>query len=182
MNEEQINAARAAYQRDPETACQAMLGCSAEEMFVTALRGCNQHKHKPGCPDAEGGGGDAPIKKSNNDVYWLYNNSDGKMEPVSEDEMNDFIDQGLTTATITSDENGLTIEAGEDKRTLKFGSEKNAKEDLSRQREFIAKAFGSFNWERDGKQVYDDDALDKVIKMAKHNKSVSLAVFGDWED
>lgn len=56
MNEETIQAARAAFKRDPETACQAMLGCSAEEMFVTALRGCNQHKHKPGCPDAEGGG------------------------------------------------------------------------------------------------------------------------------
>lgn len=54
MNEETIQAARAAFKRDPETACQAMLGCSAEEMFVTALRGCNQHKHKPGCPDAEG--------------------------------------------------------------------------------------------------------------------------------
>lgn len=57
MNEEQINAARAAYQRDPETACQALLGCSSEELFITALRGCNQHKHKPGCPDANGGGG-----------------------------------------------------------------------------------------------------------------------------
>ena len=179
MNEETIQAAREAFKRDPETACRAMLDCSSEELFVQALKGCNQYGHKPGCPDADGGGGD---KKSNNDVYWLYNNSDGKMEPVSEDEMNDFIDQGLTTATITSDENGLTIEAGEDKRTLKFGSGKNAQEDLSRQREFIAKAFGSFNWERDGKQFYDDDALDKVIKMAKHNKSVSLAVFGDWED
>ena len=57
MNEEQIKAAREAFKRDKETACQALLGCSAEEMFVTALRGCNQHKHKPGCPDANGGGG-----------------------------------------------------------------------------------------------------------------------------
>lgn len=54
MNEEQINAAREAFTRDPETACQALLGCSAEEMFITALRGCNQHKHKPGCPDYDG--------------------------------------------------------------------------------------------------------------------------------
>lgn len=57
MNEEQIKAAKAAWQRDPETAAQALLGMSAEEIFVTALRGCNQHKHKPGCPDAEGGAG-----------------------------------------------------------------------------------------------------------------------------
>lgn len=55
MNEETIQAARAAFKRDPETACRAMLGCSAEEMFVTALKGCNQHAHKPGCPEAEGG-------------------------------------------------------------------------------------------------------------------------------
>lgn len=54
MNEETIQAARSAFKRNPEDACRAMLGCSAEEMFVTALRGCNQHKHKPGCPDADG--------------------------------------------------------------------------------------------------------------------------------
>ena len=64
MNEETIQAARAAFKRDPETACQAMLGCSAEEMFVTALRGCNQHKHKPGCPDADGGGDKSWADKS----------------------------------------------------------------------------------------------------------------------
>lgn len=55
MNEEQIKAAKAAWQRDPETAAQALLGMSAEEVFVQAIRGCNQHKHKQGCPDAEGG-------------------------------------------------------------------------------------------------------------------------------
>ena len=55
MNEKSIQAAREAFNRDPETACQALLGCSAEEMFITALRGCNQHKHMPGGPDAEGG-------------------------------------------------------------------------------------------------------------------------------
>lgn len=49
MNEEQIQAAREAFNRDPETACQAMLGCSSEELFVQALKGCNQYGHKPGC-------------------------------------------------------------------------------------------------------------------------------------
>ena len=68
MNEEQINAARAAYQRDPETACQAMLGCSSEELFVEALRGCNQHGHKQGCPEAEGGGG------------WLNKSTEDKLK------------------------------------------------------------------------------------------------------
>ena len=56
MNEEQIKAAKAAWQRDPDTAAQALLGMSAEEVFVQALKGCNQHAHKPGCPDANGSG------------------------------------------------------------------------------------------------------------------------------
>ena len=34
----------------------ALLGKSSEEVFIEALRGCNQHKHKPGCPDADGVG------------------------------------------------------------------------------------------------------------------------------
>lgn len=58
MNEEMIQAAREAWRRDPESAARAILGCSAEELFceaVKAARGCNQHAHKPGCPDAEGG-------------------------------------------------------------------------------------------------------------------------------
>ena len=63
MNEEQINAARAAYQRDPDTACQAMLGCSSEELFVEALRGCNQHGHVPGCPHR---------KKTREDAFSEY--------------------------------------------------------------------------------------------------------------
>lgn len=54
MNEEQIQAARAAFARDPEAACVALLGKAPEEVFIEALRGCNQHKHKPGCPDAGG--------------------------------------------------------------------------------------------------------------------------------
>lgn len=54
MTEETIQAARRAWANDPEAAAQALLGCSAEELFITALRGCNQHKHKPGCPDADG--------------------------------------------------------------------------------------------------------------------------------
>ena len=53
MTEETIQAARRAWANDPEAAAQALLGCSAEELFITALRGCNQHKHKPGCPDAD---------------------------------------------------------------------------------------------------------------------------------
>ena len=64
MTDEQIQAARAAFKRNPEDACRAMLGCSAEEMFVTALRGCNQHKHKPGCPEADGGGDKSWADKS----------------------------------------------------------------------------------------------------------------------
>lgn len=55
MNEEQIKAAKAAWQRDPDTAAKALLGMIAEEVFIQAIRGCNQHSHKPGCPDAEGG-------------------------------------------------------------------------------------------------------------------------------
>ena len=58
MNEETIQAAREAWRRDPESAARAILGVSAEELFceaVKAAKGCNQHKHKPGCPDAEGG-------------------------------------------------------------------------------------------------------------------------------
>lgn len=55
MNEEQIKAAKAAWQRDPDTAAKALLGMIAEEVFIQAIRGCNQHNHKPGCPDADGG-------------------------------------------------------------------------------------------------------------------------------
>lgn len=54
MNEEQIKAAKAAWQRDPDTAAKALLGMIAEEVFIQAIRGCNQHAHKPGCPDADG--------------------------------------------------------------------------------------------------------------------------------
>lgn len=49
MNEEQIKAAKAAWQRDPDTAAKALLGMIAEEVFIQAIRGCNQHAHKPGC-------------------------------------------------------------------------------------------------------------------------------------
>lgn len=63
MNEETIQAARRAWANDPEAAAQALLGCSAEELFITALRGCNQHGHKPGCPEAEGGGSIKPGEK-----------------------------------------------------------------------------------------------------------------------
>ncbi len=51
MNEEQIKAAKAAWQRDPETAAQALLGMSAEEVFIHAIRGCNQHIHAKGFAD-----------------------------------------------------------------------------------------------------------------------------------
>lgn len=54
MNAEQIQAARAAFARDPEAACVALLGKAPEEVFIEALRGCNQHAHKPGCPEAGG--------------------------------------------------------------------------------------------------------------------------------
>jgi predicted metal-binding protein len=58
MNDEMIQAARAAFKKNPEAACKAILGCSPDELFceaVKAARGCNQHGHKPGCPDAVGG-------------------------------------------------------------------------------------------------------------------------------
>lgn len=54
MNDEQIKAAKAAWQRDPDTAAKALLGMIAEEVFIQAIRGCNQHAHKPGCPDYDG--------------------------------------------------------------------------------------------------------------------------------
>lgn len=63
MNEEQIQAARAAFARDPEAACVALLGKAPEEVFIEALRGCNQHKHKPGCPHR---------KKFRDDAYAEY--------------------------------------------------------------------------------------------------------------
>ena len=55
MNDEFLQAAREAWRRDPENAAVAILGVSAESLFceaVKAARGCNQHGHKPGCPDA----------------------------------------------------------------------------------------------------------------------------------
>jgi hypothetical protein len=61
MNTEMIQAARAAFKQNPETACKALLGCTPEELFceaVKAARGCNQHAHKPGCPDANGASAD----------------------------------------------------------------------------------------------------------------------------
>ena len=64
MNDEMIQAARAAWQKDPEAACMALLGKSSQEVFIEALRGCNQYKHKPGCPDAEGGVAGGAIKES----------------------------------------------------------------------------------------------------------------------
>ena len=67
MKEETLQAAREAWNRDPETAAQALLGVSAEEIFITALRGCNQHKHKPGCPDADGVGDKEANKTSFSD-------------------------------------------------------------------------------------------------------------------
>lgn len=63
MNEEQMQAAREAFKRDKETACQAMLGCSSEELFVQALKGCNQYGHKPGCQHR---------KKFREDAYAEY--------------------------------------------------------------------------------------------------------------
>lgn len=52
-DEEAVTAAKAAWLRDPETAAQAIAGCSIEEAVRAA--GCNQYKHKPGCPQADGG-------------------------------------------------------------------------------------------------------------------------------
>ena len=49
--EEAVRAARAQWVQDPKRAAVALLGCDV----VEAARGCNQHKHKPGCDAAEGG-------------------------------------------------------------------------------------------------------------------------------
>lgn len=49
--EEALRAARAQWVQDPKRAALALLGCDV----VEAARGCNQHKHKPGCDAAEGG-------------------------------------------------------------------------------------------------------------------------------
>lgn len=67
MNDEFLQAARKAWRRDPESAAVAILGVSAETLFceaVKAARGCNQHKHKPGCPDAGHEGSGSTEKKS----------------------------------------------------------------------------------------------------------------------
>lgn len=64
MNEETIQAAREAWKNDREAACMALLGKSSEEVFIEALRGCNQHGHKPGCPEADGGGSAGTSKEN----------------------------------------------------------------------------------------------------------------------
>ena len=64
MREETLQAAREAWKNDPEAACMALLGKSSEEVFIEALRGCNQHRHKPGCPDADGSGEGGANKES----------------------------------------------------------------------------------------------------------------------
>jgi hypothetical protein len=67
-DEEAVTAAKAAWLRDPETAAQAIAGCSIEEAVSAA--GCNQYKHKPGCPEAEGGD---PMKNmTNKQKYELF--------------------------------------------------------------------------------------------------------------
>lgn len=50
-SEDAVRAARAQWVQDPKRAAVALLGCDV----VEAARGCNQHKHKPGCDAAEGG-------------------------------------------------------------------------------------------------------------------------------
>ena len=54
MNEEHIEAAKAAWRRDPDNTAKALLGLSAEELFIQAVRGCNQHAHVKGCEDYDG--------------------------------------------------------------------------------------------------------------------------------
>ena len=46
-----VSAAKAMWERDPQTAAQAIAGCSIEDAVSAA--GCNQYKHKPGCPEAD---------------------------------------------------------------------------------------------------------------------------------
>ena len=57
--EEAVRAARGMWLQDPKGAALALLGCDV----VEAARGCNQHKHQPGC-DAAGDGEDEKYKDS----------------------------------------------------------------------------------------------------------------------
>lgn len=50
-SEDAVRAARGMWIQDPKWAALALLGCDV----VEAARGCNQHKHQPGCDAAEGG-------------------------------------------------------------------------------------------------------------------------------
>lgn len=59
---EAVDAGRKQWERDPHSVALAMLGSGD---LVEAARGCNQHKHKPGCDAADGGDGeeykDSPV-------------------------------------------------------------------------------------------------------------------------
>lgn len=77
MNEETIQAARDAWRRNPEDAAMALLGITPEEMFVQAIRGCNQHGHKQGCPDANGGGEKKPSAWAER---WRAKNDEEKLK------------------------------------------------------------------------------------------------------
>lgn len=61
-----VSAAKAMWERDPQTAAQAIAGCSIEEA-VSAARGCNQHKHKPGC-DAENNSSDTESSSKTKEI------------------------------------------------------------------------------------------------------------------
>ena len=59
---EAVEAGRKQWEHDPHSVALAMLGSGD---LVEAARGCNQHKHKPGCDAADGGDDrDAPYNDS----------------------------------------------------------------------------------------------------------------------
>lgn len=52
-----VQAAKAMWLKDPQSTSQAIAGGSIKETiagdFVQSARGCNQYKHKPGCPEED---------------------------------------------------------------------------------------------------------------------------------
>lgn len=71
-----VSAAKAMWERDPQTAAQAIAGCSIEEA-VSAARGCNQYKHKPGCPEEDS-------TEHSNDRSWADKSNYTKLKSTIE--------------------------------------------------------------------------------------------------
>lgn len=69
-DEEAVEAAKTMWKRNPHDAALVIAGCSVEEA-VSAARGCNQYKHKPDCPEADGAGGATETEPKNQDFTEL---------------------------------------------------------------------------------------------------------------